>query len=660
MPGREQIGTLDVAISAEYHATIIRIERHIWPGQGSTQTCVQIVVFDNQGVIQLIKFHTGNSLAVVAMATLTAVSSVGAETVSFNDAFSGSIIPASRYISGDSSVTVEPDHLLLTGVSSDSSKQRARLRLNGVTDNIEVSVGLSAVSEPEPRSVVRLVARLYNDTQDGGFDGNIGDVVSIVQLTPNTDGTSVSSAFCLYREIGDDWAGIPVFDGEACVLVSGESQYETKYTASMSIDRAQKTLEYTINGSSITIDLPTEVYHSASNSHYIEAVSRGSVIAGRVYTAKNDQFELSLANLPDDPFIYSLWDSGKPGATVSVTNGELRLAATSASADRVRSRVAIDGATDSLQVDARMSGESNIPDGATGRARVASSLYNTVADGGTDDALGDVFATTQMLLRDDTLIIEACAWEATSPDWVTAEALYTSAADGECEVLVSDAALDTNYLLALSLDRVNRKIVHRVNNQVFEHDISTAIFDGSSANDMAMRTDVRGAPGNVVAYFDNLIAGNAVSGVDNSVDNDTAVCVDTVPLGDGWGWNGSSSCTIAPVTQAVVCVDSPPIGDGWGWDGSSSCQIAVSEDISNDEPLAVCYDTTPVGDGWGWNGSTSCIVTSSEPVCFDSEPKGDGWGWDGNTSCRVGSTACVDTPPAGDGWGWDGVRSCRL
>jgi len=52
----------------------------------------------------------------------------------------------------------------------------------------------------------------------------------------------------------------------------------------------------------------------------------------------------------------------------------------------------------------------------------------------------------------------------------------------------------------------------------------------------------------------------------------TGTCVDTDPLGDGWGWDGTTSCSI-PVNnpETGICVDLD--GDGWGWNGVDSCQI---------------------------------------------------------------------------------------
>ncbi|OED36023.1 hypothetical protein AB833_28800 [Chromatiales bacterium (ex Bugula neritina AB1)] len=94
-----------------------------------------------------------------------------------------------------------------------------------------------------------------------------------------------------------------------------------------------------------------------------------------------------------------------------------------------------------------------------------------------------------------------------------------------------------------------------------------------------------------------------------------------------WQCNGATPTGTAPPKPPADCEDTPPVGDGWGWDGATSCQIPKT---------LVCIDTDPVGDGWGWDGATSCRV--GNPV----------------------AGACIDTVPVGDGWGWNGVNSCRI
>lgn len=145
-----------------------------------------------------------------------------------------------------------------------------------------------------------------------------------------------------------------------------------------------------------------------------------------------------------------------------------------------------------------------------------------------------------------------------------------------------------------------------------------------------------------------------------------AVCIDSPPTGDGWGWDGTNSCSVPAAVVADTCIDTEPQNDGWGWDGLQSCRII--------DPAAIqtnCFD--PDGDGWGWDGSSSCLVTAAvddppaddQPIgeCIDSD--GDGWGWNGTQSCLTESVAqpsftCVDNEPVGDTWGWNGVASCRI
>ena len=91
--------------------------------------------------------------------------------------------------------------------------------------------------------------------------------------------------------------------------------------------------------------------------------------------------------------------------------------------------------------------------------------------------------------------------------------------------------------------------------------------------------------------------------------------IDTDPIGDGWGWDGSSSCragnSSSPTTTTKTCIDTDPVGDGWGWNGSSSCRVDNSSGATTNTGT-YCIDTDPVGDGWGWDGSSSCRVNSLE------------------------------------------------
>jgi endoglucanase len=183
-------------------------------------------------------------------------------------------------------------------------------------------------------------------------------------------------------------------------------------------------------------------------------------------------------------------------------------------------------------------------------------------------------------------------------------------------------------------------------------------------------------------------------------------CVD--PDGDGWGWNGVSSCRIdairtpdvqEPVETIAIdpepdssCVD--PDGDGWGWNGISSCRVSAKQTSTEEGDLKIPEHTAdPVTSCHSQDSASTCVATespaSTQPQISDNnttpviteasclDPDGDGWGWNGVASCRVTSIVsrdpvaitdsiettahtdllCVDSD--GDGWGWNGVASCN-
>lgn len=130
----------------------------------------------------------------------------------------------------------------------------------------------------------------------------------------------------------------------------------------------------------------------------------------------------------------------------------------------------------------------------------------------------------------------------------------------------------------------------------------------------------------------------------------------------------------------VECVDTFPLGNGWGWDGHKSCNYNANGDnvryvtpeyvgAPPNANISQCsYVDALLYDGWGWNATTgqSCPPEddSTEAVaeCVDSD--GDGWGWDGVKSCVVSEAPADDCSYADadihDGWGWNPVtgKSC--
>jgi len=85
------------------------------------------------------------------------------------------------------------------------------------------------------------------------------------------------------------------------------------------------------------------------------------------------------------------------------------------------------------------------------------------------------------------------------------------------------------------------------------------------------------------------------------------------------------------------CVDED--GDGWGWNGVSSCRIGTVENTSKK--------------------GTSQIIVAVPPStnrCLD--PDGDGWGWDGSASCRTVQPATMSSAGVQPGLAKDSDGSC--
>jgi len=124
--------------------------------------------------------------------------------------------------------------------------------------------------------------------------------------------------------------------------------------------------------------------------------------------------------------------------------------------------------------------------------------------------------------------------------------------------------------------------------------------------------------------------------------NQVAQCIDTD--GDGFGWNGTNTCTptqITPVvnsTESQQCIDTD--GDGFGWDGMGTCIPEFNGSVTNSSANGNCdYSDADLFGGWGWDpiARRSCepleTVLNPQPTtqCIDTD--GDGWGWDGTASC---------------------------
>lgn len=101
--------------------------------------------------------------------------------------------------------------------------------------------------------------------------------------------------------------------------------------------------------------------------------------------------------------------------------------------------------------------------------------------------------------------------------------------------------------------------------------------------------------------------------------------------------------TVSTARPTCVSANSDPDGDGFGWENSATCIVAPGSILT---PPA--ESTTPAEE----TASTS-EPTPARPDCLraDSDPDGDGFGWENNQTCLVTDASTVDalrSEPAND------------
>ncbi len=97
-----------------------------------------------------------------------------------------------------------------------------------------------------------------------------------------------------------------------------------------------------------------------------------------------------------------------------------------------------------------------------------------------------------------------------------------------------------------------------------------------------------------------------------------------------YGGHGSLIASDLPIQSSSHCIDTGVIGDGWGWDGTKSCTLPVENNHDRCD-----YSSAWLNNGWGWNTATQTSCEPRIPACIDTGVIGDGWGWNGTASCQL-------------------------
>jgi len=171
-------------------------------------------------------------------------------------------------------------------VASTDSQGRVNLTVEGESDSIEAIIELSnsviadeAASSEDSYAQSRLGGTFYNDTAEGGFNGVEGNVFSGITLRANADG-SRRLDYCAFRSNTDDFSDsielIAGGDGN-CSDFGFIPELDIPYPVSIKLDRAARTLAYTVNSIARVYTIGTDTFLPESQFISLRARSAGGL-----------------------------------------------------------------------------------------------------------------------------------------------------------------------------------------------------------------------------------------------------------------------------------------------------------------------------------------------------------------------------------------------
>jgi hypothetical protein len=408
---------------------------------------------------------------------------------------------------------VENDRIVIRASSTNGERAQAYIDPWGRSDSITARIALSSESElpddAEARAVARITGTFYNDTQDNGYDGVIGDVGANIQLSLHGDGQR-EAFFCVGRE-GDD--NLTFIDGSNCGGFDGfELELDTKYTVSIQLDRQAATLTFSINEMSKTFDVGGPVFLPANDRRRVQITHEG--VSGQtvasVFAVGNDDYFQDFTNDapvigPYQPFFDLEHGDGR---TLDVINGRAHFVVPSVADNDARLSLTYLGESDRIQAimelasSSTLTGEQPTDDNAI-RMRLGGTFYNDTADGGFNDSEGDVFASIN--LRSDpaeTVVLEYCAYRSNTADFSDAVELIQEAGS-DCGEFGVSADYDVPYAVSITVDRTAGTMIFVANDIERQFDIPTVAF--APPEKQFINVQARSANGSTaVAFVDDF------------------------------------------------------------------------------------------------------------------------------------------------------------
>lgn len=396
-------------------------------------------------------------------------------------------------------VTLRLDY---TGVG----RNRLSLADSSPTDSIAATLTLSSESRVDAGAEIRasVGGQFYNDIQDGGNDGFIGDVFATTRLYQDDEG--LKTLFCAFRADSADFGSATTLgpNGSAeCGEFALTPAFDTTYNASVSLNRADKTLVFQLGDEQQSIALSTELF--LPSTHYTRARAQVVNGTGLVVLGIDD---LKTDNIDDDfsynslPVLLVRGVADGSGEVVSVTSGEvvdgaIKLSAredavTSYNSSRLRVFSKVE---ESISTTVNVSSEST--ESVVHTARLYATMFHSgIAYDSDNPHVGNGVALSQIkFFPDGNSFVEACHREVMAGG---------DQQDIICDRFTTVPKYDTNYQMSINFDRDNSKLVFGLDDEVVEIAVTTPLNVPYRA-DAYVSADTNGVEvGTAVVSFDNI------------------------------------------------------------------------------------------------------------------------------------------------------------
>lgn len=208
---------------------------------------------------------------------------------------------------GNSDLTYANERVRYEVRAPADSTERTGLTVFGTSQQIEATIELSSASVvaapviegDEAFVFVRLGGTFYNDTAEGGFNANEGNVFAAIAMRQNDDGTR-ELQYCMFRADDADFSTateLVMQDGTECGNFTTVAELDTSYNVGINSDLAAGIITFNVNEEVQVHTITTSSFLPANDMQFINVQARAT--AGSTAVAFLDDFRTSA----EAPFV---------------------------------------------------------------------------------------------------------------------------------------------------------------------------------------------------------------------------------------------------------------------------------------------------------------------------------------------------------------------